>query len=245
MLLMKGASAVRFSTHYYVLSLSTMSSALFEAFRDSLIDVENQGFPVSGPVCEPGATGHERRRDLSRTVDEYFGRYYAQEPLGLVVVGAPEMQVAFSSVTVHGPAVIGRIEGDHVWTSARDLGQIVWPVVKVAISGWVARALRDLEACTEHGRVATGLEAVARAADQGAQATLLVEDDYRLRGSVQNTNGSPVVTSRVDIRDSIDDAVDAVIEKVLGFAGNVVFMPPGTLRVQEKIVLLQSGAGDP
>jgi hypothetical protein len=58
------------------------------------------------------------------------------------VVGAPEMQVAFSSVTAHGAAVVGRIEGDHTTTSARDLGQIVWPVVKEAMSGVLGRTMR-------------------------------------------------------------------------------------------------------
>jgi hypothetical protein len=220
-----------------------MSNALFEAFRDSLIDVENQGFPVSGPPREPEAMGHEDLRELSRTVDETFGRYYTREPLRLVVVGASEMQLAFASVTAHSTAVIGRIEGDHAATSARDLGQIVWPVVKVAMSGLVDRALRDLEDCIGRGRITAGLEAVARAADQDGRSTLLVEDDYHLRGTVRETDGPVLVTPDVDVRESIDDAVDAVIEKVLGAAGHVVFMPSGTLRDRDRIVLLQRDAG--
>jgi hypothetical protein len=234
---------VCFSTHYYVLSLSSKRNALFEAFRDSLIDVENQGFPVSGPAGGQEAMGHEERCALSHTVDETFGRYYTREPLRLVVVGSPEMQIAFASVTTHGTAVIGRIEGNHAATSARDLGQIVWPVVKVAMSGLVDRALSDLEDCIGRGRIAAGLEAVARAADQVPQATLLVEDDFHLRGSVRGTDGPLVVTSDVDIRESIDDAVDAVIERVLGAAGHVVFMPSGTLLDRGRIVLLQRGEG--
>ena len=35
-----------------------------------------------------------------------------------------------------------------------------------------------------------------------------------------------------------DDAVDAVVERALANGGNAVFMPPGTLRDQDRIVLL-------
>lgn len=236
---------MRFSPHYYVLSLSMTKNALFEAFRDSLIDVENQGFPISGPACEPDAVEQEQRNELARAVDEHFGRYYAREPLSLIVVGAPEMQCAFRSATVHGSAVIGQIEGDHTATSARDLGQIVWPVVKEAMSGVLDQALRDLEDCAGRGRLVSGLEAVIRAASHEVRATLLVDDDYHRRGSIWRVDRPPVMISDVDVRDAMDDVVDAVIETVLGSAGNVVFTPPGTLRDQEQIVLLPRGAKGP
>jgi hypothetical protein len=228
---------VRFSTHYYVLSLSLKSSALFEAFRDSLIEVENHGFPVDGPR-EPGVAEPGRRRELARAVDGCFGHYYAHEPLRVVLVGAPEMQDAFKAVTAHDPAVIGRIEGDHATTSARDLGQIVWPVMKEAMSGVLDRAMHDLEELAGRGRLASGLEAVVVAAGREARATLLVEDDYHLRGGIRGAIGPPALTPNVDVRDAIDDAVDAVIEQVLESAGNVVFTPPGTLRDQGQIALL-------
>ena len=51
-----------------------------------------------------------------------------------------------------------------------------------------------------------------------------------------------MMTTNVDVRDAIDDVVDAVIEKVLESAGSVVFTPPGALRDQERIVLLLRGA---
>lgn len=232
---------MRFSTHYYVLSLSDTRNALFEAFRDSLIGVENQGFPVLGPARWPGAPNRDERCDLARAVDRCFRQYHAQEPLRLVVVGAAGMQSAFRTVTAHDAAVIGRIDGDHTATSTRDLGQIVWPVVKDAMSGLVSRAMRDLDECSGRGRVASGLEAVAVAAGRHPRGTLLVEDDYHLRGSIRSAGGPPVMIPDVDVRDAIDDAVDAVIEAVLESAGSVVFVPSGALRQWERIALLRHG----
>lgn len=231
------------STHYYVLSLSSRTNTLFEAFRDSLITVENQGFPVVAPPWTSDSRDGDQLRDLARTVDERFAHYYTLDPLGLVVVGEEEMQSAFSSVTAHGTAVIGRVDGDHTTTSARALGQMVWPVVKEAMSGVLDMAMRGLEASSGRGWMTSGLEAVARAVSRGARATLLVEDDYRIRGSLGGVNESPVISPDVDVREAIDDAVDAVIERVLQSGGNVVFAPSGSLSDRNRIVLLMHGAG--
>jgi len=232
---------VPLSTHYYVLSLGAHTSMLFEAFRDYLIDIENRGFPVESRAGRSGSVDPARQRELARAVDDCLDHHYALEPLGLVVVGDKAMRSAFTSVTTHGDAVVGSIEGDHSATSARDLGQIVWPVVREAISGVQETAMRDLEAWAERGQVASGLEAVARLVNAGVRATLLVEDDYHMRGSIAGTREMTFISPEVDVREAIDDTVDAVIEKVLASGGNVVFTPSGSLSDRERIVLLLRG----
>lgn len=230
------------STHYYVLSLSSTKNNLFEAFRDSLITIENQGFPVVAPAAAADSPHNDRLRDLALAVDKRLAHYYTLDPLGLVVVGNGEMQAAFDSVTVHGAAVIGRVDGDHTATSAHALGQMTWPVVKEAMSGVLDTAMRDLDASAGRGWIASGLEAVARAVNGGARATLLVEDGYHMRGSLSEASGSPAISSEVDVREVVDDAVDAVIERVLQSGGNVVFTPGGSLSDHNRIVLLMHGA---
>lgn len=226
------------STHYYVLSLGARTNVLFEAFRDTLIDVENQGFPVTSPARVSAPADTDALRDLSRDVDRSFGHHYSAEPLRVVVVGCEEMQSAFSSVTAHGDAVVARVTGDFTATAVRDLGRIVWGVVKEAMSGALDAAMRDLSALGETGRAASGLDAVAGRADSGANSTLLVEDGYHVRGSLGGTTRSPVVLTEVDVRESMDDAVDAVIERLLLTGANVVFAPDGTLDKWDRIVLL-------
>ena len=89
--------------------------------------------------------------------------------------------------------------------------------------------------------VACGLAAVSRLAGRGARATLLVEEDYRMKGRLGGTSESPVISPDVDVRDVMDDAVDAVIEKVLASGGNVLFTPGGSLRDEKRIVLMLDG----
>jgi hypothetical protein len=87
-----------------------------------------------------------------------------------------------------------------------------------------------------------GLEPVARFANNGLRATLLVEDDFHLRGRVGGANELPVISTDLDVREPIDDVVDAVVEKVLQCGGKVVFAPEGTLSEWNRIVLLVHGA---
>ena len=221
------------STHYFVLSLGADCTVLYEAFRDFLIEVENQGFPVLA-----SGTGDDQRRAYMRVVNESLGHHQQDQPLGLIVVGDPLLQAAFDSESKNGTAVVGRIQGDRTGTRTSDLGQIVWPVMKDTISGVIEQALRELKVVAQQGRIRPGLDLVVAAVNGGARGTLLVEDDYHVRGSLAGEIRPGMISPDVDIRDTIDDAVDAVVERVLESGGNAVFMPPGTLRDQDRIVLL-------
>jgi hypothetical protein len=221
--------------HYYVLSLGMETSVLFEAFRDQLIDIQNQGFPVTRP---PGPLNDGSLPELARKVDGCLAHYHESDPLGLVVVGSRLLLSSFAAATAHGPAVIGLVPGDHTATSPRDLGQIVWPVVKTAMSRESERALRSLARAATVGRAVRGLEAVAGRVRKGSRGLLLVEEDYRVRGGLDRAGRFPVVTSEVDVREALDDAVDAVIEKALAAGGRVVFTPEGSLAEWDRIALL-------
>jgi hypothetical protein len=226
---------VSLSSHYYVLSLATRQTVLYEAFRNYLIQLENRGFPVVNPPRGLGPPTDSELQDLGRTIDSCFGQHYALDPLKVILVGEEALLAAISAVTVHGDAIVGRVEGDHSNTSGRDLGQIVWPVIREAMTGVVDTALRDLETRAATGSIASGLEAVARQVSREVQATVLVEEDYHMRGGLRGPGDSPLITSEVDVREALDDAVDAVIERALQGGGKAVFTPSGSLREWHRI----------
>ena len=99
--------------------------------------------------------------------------------------------------------------------------------------------MRDLHEFAERRRVFSGLEAVAAATDGQRRPTLLVEDDYHVRGSIVDITRPPFIIPEVDVRATLDDVVDVVIERVLGLDGDVIFVPPGSLDDWNRIVLLQ------
>jgi predicted enzyme related to lactoylglutathione lyase len=100
------------------------------------------------------------------------------------------------------------------------------------------RALRNLDDYAAAGRAVRGLEAVAGCVRKGSGGILLVEEDYHVRGGLERTGRFPAVTSLVDVRDALDDAVDAVIEKALAAGGRVLFTPNDSLAEWGRIALL-------
>jgi len=223
-----GERVVKLSTHYYVLSLSEHTSRLYEAFRDTLIHIENTWFPMesSRSPSRPDVNDGQLRVWLQR-VDYHFAHYYTQDPLGLVVIGTSRDQAVFASLTAFSDMIIGRMDGDHSTTSARDLGRIVWPIVKSVMANAGEKVERDLAAATRAHNVAVGIDAVVKSVDSGVGATLLVEDDYQV-----------VPENSSSLLDDVDNVVDVVIDKVLALGGNVIFVENGLLSKFQSAALI-------
>jgi hypothetical protein len=236
---------VKLTTHYYVLSLSERTSRLYEAFRDTLIDIQNKGFPIASSAGMSGtvdsAPGGDRLREFIRTSDQHFDHYFGQDPLRLVVIGEKESLSIFKSVTAHQDALIGVVEGDYTATSPHDLGKIVWPIVKEAMAGIGEKAMHDLEAAERSENIVSGIDAVGRLAGSGSGDTLFVEEGFHVKGGIRETDHSLIKSEDLDIREEIDDAVDAVIQKVLEKGGKVIFLESGSLAKLQRIALVMGG----
>ena len=208
-----GRRALKLSTHYYVLSLGERTNRLYEAFRDTLIDIENTWFPLdsSRSPSQP-ELNDAQLRTLMHRVDHHFAHYYGQDPLGMVLAGTRRNQAMFGSVSEYKGVIIGRTDGDQSATSLSDLGSIVWPIVKGAMAGAGEKVEREVAAATRAHNIVMGIEAVVQSVDSGVGATLLVEEGYRVM-----PENSPLL-------DDADNVVDIVIDKVLTLGGNVIFV---------------------
>ena len=219
---------MKLSTHYYVLSLSEGSNRLYEAFRGSLIDIENTWFPLESarsPLLP--ALNDVQLRTLLQTVDHHFAHYYKQDPLGMVLAGTQRNQSAFTLLTAHSDVIIGRADGEHSKTAANDLGEIVWPIVKTVMASAGDKVLRQLEAASRASNVAAGIEAVTKSVDSGIGATLLVEEGLQVKPEASSS-----------LLDDWDNVVDVVVDKVLALGGNVIFVEDGVLRKFQRIALI-------
>ena len=238
---------MKLTIHYYVLSLSGQTSRLYEAFRDDLIDIQNRNFPIEysesiGNKVKP-TTKDDQDREFIRTADKHFDHYFKQDPLPFVVVGERKYLSIFRSVSSHQDALIGGIEGDYAGTSAHDLGKIVWPIVKEVMAGTNEKAMRELERARDSQSVASGIEAVRHLAGSREGDTLFVEEDYHIKGGIRSTDHSFIMPEDLDIREAMNDAVDAIIEKVLNKSGIVIFLGRGSLTKLRRIALIAGDSG--
>ena len=232
------------STHYLVLSLGERNNSLYECFRDTVIDIRNEGFPVVPSAADRRrADDGDPLRDLMCTVDRRFGEHCKKEPLGVVVIGESAMQSVFASVTEHEDAIIGRVDGDFTTTSPHDVGRVVWPVVKEAMSGIENEVTRNLEDAKNAEKLIFGIDSVGHWAGVVVGSTLVVEEEYRVRGTIRKVDNTTMILPDVDLREPIDDVVDTIIESVLRLGGHVVFTKTGSLHEQQRIALILSQEG--
>jgi hypothetical protein len=193
-----------------------------------LIDIENTWFPfVSANGSHQPALNDVQLRSLVQTVDHHFAHYFEQDPLGMILSGTERSQSAFAALTAYPGVIIGRVEGDHSTTSLRDLGRIVWPIVKTVMAGAGQKMERELEEATLAHNVAVGIDAVVQSVDSGLGATLLVENGFRVKPSPSGA-----------LLDDDDNVVDVIIEKVLALKGNVIFVEDGSLENFQQIALI-------
>lgn len=234
------------SLHYYVLLLSEKSSRLFEGFRDMLIEISNGGFPSefffhASPLELPQVETH--LTEFYKKVNQLFFKFYTQDPLGLVLVGEKKSKSVFKSISAGDIIIFCEVEGNYNSTSLNDLGQIVWANVRKVLAGTHEKAFRELAAAIRAQKVASGLEEVWLMANSMKGATLLVEEDYHVKGSIVITDHSWILSEQVDLREVFDDMVDRVIDKVLEMEGTVIFLENGSLAEHHQIVLIFHSCG--
>ncbi len=227
------------SIHYYILSLNEKVCKLYEGFRDKLIDIQNSRFPLEHFINTDSRGSIETQlKEYFHQADEHFAHYYEQDPHGLLVVGEKKNLAIFKALTRHENHLVGTVEGNYTHTSLHDLGMIVWPVIKDVISDANDNAMLDLAMADKKKKVVFGIEAVGQLIETEAGATLFVEEDYHVKGSICKTNQSLIISQYVNLLDVIDDVVDIIIEKVLVKKGSVIFLNSGSLETFDKIALI-------
>jgi hypothetical protein len=230
------------SIHYYVLSLSENTSRLYEGFRDKLIDIRDANFPFEFSTDAVNTTAEDERLiEFFRQTRKRFAHFYEQDPLRLVLAGEKRILAIFEGLMAHPDVLIGRVEGDYTATSPRDLGKIVWPIVKETIAGANKNAMIDLASAAKTKKVVSGINAVGQSVETESGSTLYVEEDYHVKGSTQKTDNSLIFSKHVNLWEVIDDVVDVIIEKVLKTGGSVIFLSSGSLRKLERIALILQG----
>ena len=127
------------------------------------------------------------------------------------------------------------MEGDFSDVSAENLGRIAWPIIKHALSNTDDRAIEELLKAGETKMIVAGLDAVERSVNSGPASSLFVEEDYRVKVNMFETEDPLVLSPRVVGSEALDDAVDLVIETVLARGGNVTFVTTGTMMQFQRI----------
>lgn len=242
--------ALNRTPRYWVLVLSEQPTRLYEGVRDTLVEVNGHGFPAThegagGATAIPGGFGEnpsairdERHRQFFRAVDNSLTPLMANDPLPLAVVGVDRYQSFFDEVSAHKDAVVARLLGSHDKTSEPELAKLVWPLVEKGLAERRQDNLVRLDQAVGAQRVVSTPGEVWRMAHEGRGQLLLVEEDFHFPGRVDETGTQLTPVEGETGPDDLEDAVDDIIETVLGKGGRVVFAQDGQLADFQRMALI-------
>jgi hypothetical protein len=242
--------AMNRTPRYWTLVLSEKPTRLFESVRDTLIEVQEGGFPIihegpGGGQSLPGGFGIEKTTDRDEYHRKFFSEvdtalkpFLADDPLPLIVVGVNRFLAFFNEVTDHKDAILSTLQGSHDKTSPSELAKLVWPLVKDALAEQRQKVFLELDKAVGERKVASTISEVWRLASEGRGALLLVEEDFHFPARVDETGREITPADDATAPDVIDDAVDDVIETVLSKQGRVVFVENGQLETHQRIALI-------
>ena len=230
--------------NYYTLSLSAGFVMLFEAHRDSFVEVAEWGFPFVNPfqrgsnLEESTSQKETRLKEFFNTVDKSFSKIHHYHPLDLVLAGVQRNLAYYQDQADLRDILITTIEGNFDHTSAHDLGKIVWPPVKEVMSVKRIKVIKQMEEALGIKKLVSGIEEVWNLAIQNRGQILVVEEDYQQPAIIHPADNSVTITEVSDKPGVTDDLVDEIAEKVVSSGGRVIFVDNGTLKKYDRIGLI-------
>jgi hypothetical protein len=238
---------------YRVLALSRTRARLFEGNRDALAEVElAPGVPatlsdatdddardakratrVYGGSTAEGATRHGMAEDRAaeheterflRALDiAVTSNYSRPSGLPLLLAGLPENQRLFRKIS-NNPLLVDAAIDVHPDDLAPDeLRERAWQAIEPSYLDRLAAMIDRIRVATAHHTGSMDLADVARAAQQGRVATLLVDADRRIPGTLDPGTGA--VDFAPQSSATMSDLLDDVGEQVLRTGGEVVVVP--------------------
>ena len=157
----------------------------------------------------------------------------------IIVMGEKKIVADFRIESKHKERIIGYIEGNFEHSSIEDIKTQVEIVLNKHQAEKEKKYLQMLEEANNSQHCELGLQNVWRAAAEGKGRILFVEKDYRPNAMVTIDDFSIVPVQDVfgDTED-IQDAVDEIIESILKFHGEIIFMENGQLSDYDSIALI-------
>ena len=160
--------------------------------------------------------------------------------LPLFVMGAPKILGHFKSISHNLKKVIDYIPGNYEENTESTFQKIMQPY----LSDWKKilqkKTLNQIDEAMGNKKLAIGMNAVWKAAEQKRGKLLVVEKNYLY--PAKQSDSPEIIFKKDDFIENaffIKDAVDDVIEKVLASGGDVEFVDEGILEQYQKIVLIQ------
>ena len=157
----------------------------------------------------------------------------------IIIMGNTEIISDFKLHTHYNNRIIGFVEGSFEHSNTVEIKKAVTNALNKNEKEKQEKAIELLEKENDQQHIELGLQNVWRAAAEGKGRILLVETDYRAFAIFGEDEYSILpVMENYDSNEIIQDAVDDIIENILKFDGEVIFIDNGKLSNYDRIALI-------
>ena len=245
--------------HYQVLALSRNAFKVFEGNRDALgeilpiesvpqtaaellgkdADAREGAHRAYGPTGDAAWHGTDVKQDAAdRDADQFFRAVdravlqHCSQPSGmrLILAALPEHHHRFRAIS-HNPFLMKEALDVHPDTLSLDaLRERAWQLVQPHYLERLAGLVEAFGAAATHGQGADKLGDIAKAAIDGRVATLLIEADRLIPGTIDVERGKLIPGDLTD--PNVDDVLDDLGERVLKAGGEVIIVPAERMPTQ-------------
>lgn len=249
-----------YAAPYFVLMLTQKVVRLYKSSWEQLIEMNDANFPnkyeeeysYSPPSQSTSYAGyaHVKSFEKDKSVleeirfSDFFGKIdkmmddYLAGNTPFILLGTEKDLAWFENNSSHKKNIIKKIAGNYNYFRESQIAEMAWPVMLSHLQQERQSMIKEFrEKIGEHLGV-NGIQPVWKAAHEGRALTLLVEKDYCKPGFVGEDINRLYLHPPIKPHKTLADAVDEIIETVLGKKGHVVFTDNDLLKDYERIALI-------
>jgi hypothetical protein len=249
------------SPQSFVLILNHKPTRLFKAFDHTLTEIidpqelrdQQKGFPfewqwdiTSDRIKQAELQGEKdagfltaKKREFFQEVDKALDHHINASGAPIILMGNKDNCGEFMRVTKHANKIVVEGHGEFSNAPLDVITKEAAPLIEAYVKALQDTLLKKITEAAGKERFAAGIKDAWKAAHEGRVDQLVVEDDYRVCGYINQAAPAELVTD-VDPKEPAvsDDLVDRLIDLVLEKGGTITFVKADALKEHQHVAAL-------
>ena len=229
----------------YILCLSRKTIRLIEAINDSVVtEINDTSFPFqnesyidSDDIKKAWASTYDNHaKEFFNKADKLFKHYHNKNPKPVILAGDGRNISYYKEVADNKNIIIGYIEGNFDNTKNHEIVKQAYNVIIKFIKDEQEKSIEEIAVAQKEQKLLVDLNDIYRTVKAGKGLKLFIEKNYFQPVIIKND----VITLKDDPTEPgvIDDIINDIIELVIQFKGNVIFLENHQLKEYNKIALI-------
>lgn len=252
--------AAKNSVHYAVLIISEKVVRVFHGLNRQLTEKKYSAMPYN--LKDTGGKGHSRTgtftsfasaknvsdqkayaekrlNEYIREIDRVILEERSLKNTPIVICAPKRILGHFKGITKNNNHIIGYVHGNFDRAEKKDIYEKIAKLIGAQPFKKQQEALKKLEEATGKKETVSGIRDVWKAAYNKEGRLLLIEQDFYCPAKT-GKKPDTLITDDLDAHDIhyMNDAVDDVIELVMKYGGDVIFVENGLLAEHGRIALI-------